>query len=387
MSDQFWGFVRDVTMIAGELLFFLLLETEDTKRHSKVKTVSKVFTFGDAQGECAFEYDSDTRAITLVNSSQDVLCTCTFARVTPNGVTTDYIEVPANQNREVTSYFQNYLDGGTCGLNAVTSPAGSGNVVHAATLSLNSFPLNEAAQFSFGNLVFTPQSTSLQIQNNSGQTYIINTTFAFQDDASSFAVSANVAPNASLTVPYPDAIQIPTAESIIDNLTIEITLGSLSLRRKAAFGALVGDDDAYGPIVLYSTQCMAQDLVITVLGGSSVVVSQRLNGEATQEWYFQPIFSPPLIGFQMYAQANNTNYYIKYNGNGQKLTVVNFPANDPTLVWIITRDTKSGDYYLQPSSNLGSCMDLNHGNCEQGNFVQGYGINHHANQQWHIMPS
>ncbi|MFN8502709.1 hypothetical protein, partial [Kouleothrix sp.] len=126
MSDQFWGFVRDVTMIAGELLFFLLLETEDTKRHSKVKTVSKVFTFGDAQGECAFEYDSDTRAITLVNSSQDVLCTCTFARVTPNGVTTDYIEVPANQNREVTSYFQNYLDGGTCGLNAVTSPAGSG---------------------------------------------------------------------------------------------------------------------------------------------------------------------------------------------------------------------------------------------------------------------
>lgn len=123
MTDSFWGWMRDVTAIAADLVFALLLDADDAR--------VPVFASGNgAEPECYFAI-APGNAVHLYNTTDDTTCLCTFSRTDPvAGPQVEYIQVQPGTNVDVSSQFTTYADG-SAGLAAVPSAAGveDGNLV------------------------------------------------------------------------------------------------------------------------------------------------------------------------------------------------------------------------------------------------------------------
>lgn len=391
-NDQFWGFLNGVADIAGDIFFALLLAEPDGEKGGARTGKTTVFSFGDGAGEeCYFSQDNQEGTVLLNNTSSALTCTCTFSVNTPNGPKIDYLVVPPNSSTEVTSYFQEYMDGGSCGLNAISAPpSGLPGISFpiVATIALSTVAVGSAIIFTLANLSIVPQANEIVATNNSTVTYNCSLSLNFLKSGLTLTTNLTVGPNSTQSVQYPNNVVIPANEEIVDEVRAEVSSQGSSLQRRPA--GRLGDTSPFGPYYLQQLNCPV-GMVLTAVG-TNLQLAPKDTTNQSQQWTFTPVFS---AGGQYYSGLTispvaTPGYCVQFNGNSNALTLASYDASNVNQVWLLTLAKQTGGAYIESWASVGngdSCFNAQNNGCTTGTIIQGYKMTGGKNEQWELLSS
>jgi hypothetical protein len=207
-SDSFWGWIKDATAIAGELLFLLLVAAKEGGGRPVKRTL---FRRGEPGQECSFTYDSGQ--VYLVNSTSDTVCTATFSVNGELGVSIDYVAVQPNSRENVSDLLLKYSSGGSVGLNAIpASAAGGPGVDDAVSFLLRSVAIGTLITMTAVGVSLLIDHSQVIWRNTSPNPLAASVTLSTPGFSLQFQLGATVPAGQTVSVPYPDQSQVPQNE-------------------------------------------------------------------------------------------------------------------------------------------------------------------------------
>lgn len=207
-SDSFWGWIKDATAIAGELLFMLLVAAKEGGGRPVKRTV---FRRKDTGQECSFTYDSGQ--VYLVNSTSDSVCTATFSVNDGQGVSIENVSVQPNSRQNVSDLLVKYGGGGNVGLNVLpaSTTAGSGTD-EALSFLLRSVAIGTLITMGSVGATLLIDRVHAIVTNRSPNPLSFNFILSALGLSFQFQVNGTVPAGQSTTVDYPDQSQLPQNE-------------------------------------------------------------------------------------------------------------------------------------------------------------------------------
>jgi hypothetical protein len=207
-SDSFWGWIKDVTVIAGDILLMLLVAAKEGGGRPVKRTV---FRRADPAQECSFTYDSGQ--VYLANSTSDTVCTATFSVNGEEGVSLDYVVVQPNSRANISDLLVKYGGGGSIGLNAVPSSSSDGpGLTDAMSFLLRSVAIGTVITLSAVSVSLLLEQGRAIWRNTGANPVSTSITLSLPGISLQYQLSTTVPAGQTVSVDYPDQSQLSQNE-------------------------------------------------------------------------------------------------------------------------------------------------------------------------------
>ena len=342
--------------------------------------------------EMVFEASGDpgSPTISIVNSSSSQTVTATFANNPAQGtVSTTYVTVGPNQTQEVTSYFNQYLDGGNIGINII--PTLGTNTMDAASVNLDGVVIATTAgvSFSIGSTLtvnFQPDQVEISNSGTAAQDVSIEISMPSLGDTD-FNITGTVpGVNGSITLSYPEGVDVNVPADICLN-SFNSNINALRYLKAQGRGSVAPiAATALQPVYVVSHCCNTMVLDSNTTG---LVINDKASSD--QMWLFTPQFNPtgiggpPAIGFTI-SPVNNPGVCIQFTDESEQPQLAAYdPSNAFDFLWEFAVSTSTGAFYIMQMSDIendNTVLNVHTATCENGNPVWAHEMQTEDSERW-----